>query len=354
MKKCLLFASLFITSFVAAQPIITFDKTTHDFGKVNETAGYAVYDFSFKNSGTSPLIIKNVTTTCGCTTPEWTKKPVPPGTGGFIKVSYDVKGRPGAIDKTITVLSNGKPETVHLRITGEVVSINRAPAEAYRIQMGSIRLDERHIAYDRMYTHEKPSLVVTAYNPGPEAATISFVNLPPYIKVDITPSRIGKGEKASIKVTYDAAGKNDWGFVSDQISMVLDGDKSKEYRLTVTATIEEDFSRWTNARLQNAPVAVPEKTVIEAGKIKRGEVKTYSVKIANKGKDKLLIRKVESPVQQVKISVPEEIPGGTSGTLTIQYDSAEQSGQQSKNISLITNDPNNAHITLRLKAEITE
>ncbi|MDR1666960.1 MAG: DUF1573 domain-containing protein [Bacteroidales bacterium] len=335
-----------------AQPIITFDKTTHDFGKVNEMDGEAIHDFTFRNDGTSPLIIKNVTTTCGCTTPEWTKQPVAPGKSGLIKVSYDVKGRPGAIDKTITVLSNGKPEAAYLRITGEVVGADRAPAEAYRFPMGSLRLSEKHIAFDRVWPYEKPVLTVTAYNPGPDAVKISFVDLPPHIKVEVAPSVIEKDGRASIRITFDAARKNDWGFVSDRFSMVLNDDGSKTYPLLVTATVREDFSRWTAEQLRNAPVAAMESTVVDAGRIKQGEKKEYRIKVTNKGKSKLLLRKVESPSRMVTVSAPEGIAPGASAELILKYDTEGQKGMQNKAVSIITNDPVNEQITLRLKADI--
>jgi len=210
-----------------------------------------------------------------------------------------------------------------------------------------------HVAFNRMYAHEKPSLVITAYNPGPDAVKISFINLPAHIKTDVTPATIKSGEKASIKVTYDAARKNDWGFVSDRISMILNDNKTRDYKLTVTATIEEDFSRWTAAQLQNAPAISMDQQVIEAGKIKKGEKKIYQVKLTNNGKSKLLIRRLE-PSSSLTADAPKEINAGASANLTITYDSAGQSGEQNRAIEIITNDPKNAKIILRFKAEVTE
>jgi len=354
MKCSFSFLMLFVFFSLSAQPKLAFDKTQHDFGKVNEGDGPATHDFTFKNTGTTPLIIQNVSTTCGCTTPEWTKEPIRPGATGFIKVSYDVKGRPGAIDRSITVHSNSTPPTVSLRIVGEVIPVDRHPTEAFRYTAGTIRLDDMHVAFNRMYSYEKPTLVVTAYNPGPDAAKISFINLPAHIKTEVIPAIIKSGEKSSIKVTYDAARKNDWDFVTDRISMILNDNKARDYKLTVTATIQEDFSRWTAAQLQNAPVVSVDNQVIEGGKIKKGEKKTYKVKITNTGKSKLLIRKIDSGSPQLTVNAPKEINAGASADLSVTFDSSGQSGEQNKSITVITNDPKNAKIILRLKAEVTE
>ena len=345
---------LFVFFSLSAQPKLSFDKTQHDFGKVNEGDGPATYGFTFKNTGTTPLIIQNVSTTCGCTTPEWTKEPVLPGSTGFIKVSYDVKGRPGAIDKTITVHSNSTPSTVSLRIIGEVVPVDRHPTEAFRYTAGTIRLDDMHVAFNRMYTYEKPTLVVTAYNPGPDAVKISFVGLPAHIKTEVTPAIIKSGEKAGIKVSYDAARKNDWDFVTDRISMILNDNKTKDYKLTVTATILEDFSRWTAAQLQNAPAVTIDQQLIEGGIIKKGEKKTYQIKLTNSGKSKLLIRKTDTGSPLLTVHAPKEINAGATAGLTFTFDSTGQSGEQNKSITVITNDPKNAKIVLRFKAEVIE
>ena len=345
---------LFVLFSLSAQPKLTFDKTQHDFGKVNEGDGTASYDFTFKNTGTTPLVVQNVKTSCDCTAPEWTKEPVRAGATGFVRVTYDVKGRPGTFDKTITIHSNSTPATASLRIVGEVVPVERHPAEAFRYPVGTIRLSDMHVSFKRMYSYEKPELVVTAYNPGPNAVKISFVNLPAHIKTEVTPATIRNGEKASIKVTYDAAGKNDWDFVTDQIRMILNDDKTKDYKLTVTATIEEDFSRWTSAQLQNAPAVSVDRQVIEGGKIKMGEKKTYQVRLTNNGKSKLVIRKIDPGSQLITVNAPKEINAGASADLSVTFDSTGQSGDQNKAITVITNDPKNARIILRFKAEVTE
>ena len=338
-----------------AQPKASFDKVQHDFGKVNEGDGPVSYDFTFTNTGSAPLIIQNVSVTCGCTTPEYSRQPIRPGEKGFIKVSYDVKGRPGAIDKTVVVHTNSSPPTTNLRIVGEVAPVDRPPAEAFRYPAGAISMDDMHVSFKRLYSAEKSVLVVRAYNPSSDPVKISFINLPAHIRAEAKPATIKQGETSEIRVAYDAARKNDWGFVSDQISMILNDNKARDYKLTVTATIEEDFSRWTNAQLQNAPSISLDRQTIEAGKIKKGDKKTYNVKLTNSGKSKLSIRKIDTGSGQLlTVNAPKEINAGASADLTVTFDSNGQSGELSRSITLITNDPRNSQITLRFRVEVTE
>ena len=346
---------LFLITFgLSAQPRVAFEKTQHDFGRVNESDGTVSYDFTFRNTGTAALIIQNVSAACDCTAPDWSKQPIPPGGTGFVRVAYDTRGRPGAISSAVTVHSNSSPPTNTLRVTGEVISIERRP-ETFRHTAGAIRLDNMHVSFNRLFTHEKPVQVITANNPSPGEVRISFIDLPPHITAEAIPATIRQGEMAQIRVTYDAARKNDWGFVTDRISMILNDNRAAVHNLTVTATIEEDFSRWTAAQLSSAPAISIDQQVINAGQIKRGEKKTYNVRLTNTGRSALAIRKIETNNSQLlSVNAPNEINPGASANLTVTFDSAGQSGEQNRTITLITNDPKNAQITIRLRAEVVE
>ena len=100
-------------------PVINFEKTTHDYGTIVKE-GDGTCEFKFKNTGVEPLILSNVTSSCGCTVPEWPREPILKGKSNTIKVRYDTK-RVGPINKTITVTSNATNASVQLRIIGTVV-----------------------------------------------------------------------------------------------------------------------------------------------------------------------------------------------------------------------------------------
>ncbi|MFD2551849.1 DUF1573 domain-containing protein [Bizionia sediminis] len=98
---------------------IEFKETTIDYGVIEKGAdGLRVFEFT--NTGTAPLIISDVKSTCGCTVPEKPKGPIAPGETGKIAVKYDTN-RVMPIRKTITVLSNAETPTVALKIKGNVI-----------------------------------------------------------------------------------------------------------------------------------------------------------------------------------------------------------------------------------------
>ena len=78
---------------------IAFEKTTFNMGLVQENGGKVTHEFKFTNKGKAPLLIKFIETTCGCTTPKWNRKPIPPGDSGVVTVTFNPKDRPGVFSK---------------------------------------------------------------------------------------------------------------------------------------------------------------------------------------------------------------------------------------------------------------
>lgn len=103
---------------------IEFKTDTVDYGTIEKGAN-GVRVFEFTNTGNAPLIISNVTSSCGCTIPKKPEAPILPGKTGEIEVKYDTN-RVMPIRKTITVISNADTPTVALKIKGDVVDSKAA------------------------------------------------------------------------------------------------------------------------------------------------------------------------------------------------------------------------------------
>ena len=99
---------------------ITFKETNHDFGTI-PFKGNGSYEFEFVNTGNEPLILTQPKSSCGCTVPEWPRKPILPGESEVVKVTYKNTDRPGSFNKYVTVFSNAKVnKEVKLHIKGTV------------------------------------------------------------------------------------------------------------------------------------------------------------------------------------------------------------------------------------------
>ncbi len=130
MKKLIIGAALSLVGFItvnAQEFSFNEDLVTEtgdvviDYGTI-EKAADGQRTFVFTNSGDKPLIISRVQTSCGCTTPEYSKEPILPNEEGKIVVKYDTK-RVGSFQKSITIYSNvPNTERKVLKIKGTVNS----------------------------------------------------------------------------------------------------------------------------------------------------------------------------------------------------------------------------------------
>ncbi len=102
-----------------AGPITWIGPTEHDFGDLAPLKP-VVHTFRFRNVSGSPLVIDNVRPACGCTTPDWTTRPVLPDSTAEIRIEYDARDK-GYFRKSIKVYVSGQRKAEKLWIEGFVV-----------------------------------------------------------------------------------------------------------------------------------------------------------------------------------------------------------------------------------------
>jgi hypothetical protein len=89
-------------------PVMEIDSAQVDLGTITQ-GDTIMHVYNFKNTGNMPLVLSNVSASCGCTTPSYSKDPVAPGEKGFITVKFNSKGKEGKLNKTVTAYANTKP-----------------------------------------------------------------------------------------------------------------------------------------------------------------------------------------------------------------------------------------------------
>ena len=117
---CLLFLLVSLCS-MAQKVSIACEKPMHDFGTIKEADGKVEHDFIIKNTGDKPIAISSVSSSCGCTIPEWDKAPLRPGQESKIHVVFDPHNNSGKFNKTITVFLSGEKNTFLLFIRGKII-----------------------------------------------------------------------------------------------------------------------------------------------------------------------------------------------------------------------------------------
>jgi len=213
MKRLFLIFSLLIFAISVKSQIaatkMQLSATEHDFGTFKEEAGRQTFDFIVTNTGTEPLVIQNVVASCGCTTPEWTKQPIPVGAKGKVTAIYDPKDRPGQFNKTLSVYTNTKPEVVVLVIKGEVIPHEKTIEELYTFAVGAVRFESNHLAFTNVKKTEKKMRVMQLINTSAEPVKVEFDAVPVHLTLKSNPETLKPGQKGMIEGTYDATKMQD-------------------------------------------------------------------------------------------------------------------------------------------------
>jgi len=324
-----------------AEPLF-FKEKIHDFGEILEQQGNADYEFVFTNNSGRPVRIISVQASCGCTTPAWTKESVAPGKTGFIKASYDPKGRPGYFNKSLTVTTDLSGNPLVLQIKGNVVDRLTVKEETLSASNGNLKLRSSSFNLGKIYINkESAPAEFVVVNEGTDKIDFKEVVSPTYLRV-ITPTSLKAGERGVIKIQYDAKAKKLFGFQSDNLELKTTDASNPNKAFPVYATIEEFFPPLTMDEAAKAPMLMMERSEVNFLRVKQGPVVDNTVTFQNKGKKNLEIRYVQSNCSCVVAQVNKEvIKPGEAGTLTINLITEGRGGTQNKAITIYSNDPRN-------------
>lgn len=324
---------------------ITFEETSHNFGTVNENAGKAVHNFTFKNTGNAPLILTNVRAGCGCTTPEWSRQPIAPGATGNIKVSFDPRNRPGSFVKSITVNSNASNPVLSLTIRGKVNRKPAGPYDDYKFAVGLLKLTNNSLNLGAITHTQQLERNLEMVNTGNQTITITTSSPTPAITVSAIPATLEKGQRGNLQIKYDPQKRNDWGFVNDPIEVMVNNNEKGS--IQVTATIQEDFSAY-NGNYENAPLIALTETETTLPDLAPNTTYTHSFYIQNDGKTELIIRKIKPSDPNVLASMAKsELKPGKKTKVTITFKTDERK-KTVKIIQFTTNDPRHSVVNYRL------
>jgi hypothetical protein len=340
-----------------AQTKMQLAATEHDFGTFKEEAGRQTFDFIVTNTGTDPLVIQNVVASCGCTTPEWTKQPIPAGGKGKITAIYDPKDRPGPFNKTLSVYANAKPEVVVLVIKGEVTPREKTVEELFTFPVGGVRFESQQLAFTNVKKTEKKIRIMQVVNTSAAPVKIEFEGYPLYMSLKANPETLKPGQKGIVEGSYDATKNPGWGNFTDLVKVKLNGVVQENTYYYVSANLVEDFSSLSKEDIANAPVFKLASNTFDLGKIKGSTQNEVEFKFKNEGKNDLIIRNIRATcgctaVQQGNQGVG--IKAGESSSIKAVFNSGSYNGKVTKAIYVYTNDPKNSEVVLMLNAEVEQ
>jgi hypothetical protein len=320
------------------EPVLSFIDNSYDFGRIYEDRGKVNHTFTLKNTGSSPLVIFNVRSNCGCTSPAWTKEPVEPGEDGFIIVEYDPRNARGSFHKTIQVQSNASNSNMFLTISGKVVPPLKKEKLYYNV--GDLSIKSKHINLGYLYKGTTGHALLTIANLSEKPITLDLTDVPAQIESYYIPEELQPGEYGQIEIQYNTEKVEDWDVVIDRISLVINGKENIRNLLAVTANIREDFRNMTEEELLMAPVATFRQSSINFDTIPEAGSLKCQFYLKNTGKSDLIIRAVK-PSCGITVESPEVdmLAPGESTCIVANLNTKGRPGDFKNSITVITNDP---------------
>lgn len=347
------FVTVFATASAQMVQQIAFREETHDFGVVEEDGGPVTHSFVFTNNGNRDIKIVQVQASCGCTTPDWTREPIAPGEEGFIQAQYNPRGRPGFFNRSLTVVTDVSPEPVTLHIKGRVSSGEQSTTLEFPVTNGTLRLKTRSFNMGKVYLRDinvVREFPVLNAGKAPITFTGKFVH-PDHIRLDVQPRTIKPGETATIRLSYNGAGKKQYGFQSDNVEIETTDEQQPVKSFSVFATLEDYFPEMSAEELSRAPQLTLDAHALDFGHIK-GEIVKLT-QLTNTGREALEIRAVQPNCTCVSVTTSKtSLKPGESADLTIRFNPAERTGSQNKAITIYSNDPKNPVQRLTFKAYV--
>jgi hypothetical protein len=172
---------------LAQAPIISFDKTHHDFGRITPDRKVSA-KYRVANTGNAFLNITQVRPSCGCTYTMLGKWSLAPGEATEIEATFDPRGVKGLVRKSIEVVCDD-PKTPGITLTLE--------AEVVQEIMPSV---------DSVYFHQAPKSVTSRsqvhYASG-NGEPVQIVDIKAPGAPFLTFSHRPEGKGAALEVAFD-------------------------------------------------------------------------------------------------------------------------------------------------------
>jgi len=193
-------AAAFLTAVGTACAGLEWVKPVQDFQATPDKPSVEAR-FAFKNTGSTPVTITSLKTTCGCTTARLDKRTYQPGEQGEILAVYKFPFQHGALRKLVIVTTDDRPkEPVNLDIRVFVHEpLEVKPALVYWRSGAPVEAKSVQLVADGYPVQIKS---VTSSNPN-FSATLETRKQGEEYSVAIKPASTGAKDSAEITVTTD-------------------------------------------------------------------------------------------------------------------------------------------------------
>ncbi len=344
MKRTIWLLYIFLASVcsLTAQPRLTSNKEIHHFGQVEWKRPVTV-EYAITNTGNEPLVLTQVTTSCGCAVASWTKTPIAPGEQGTVSATFDAKAL-GRFDKSVAIYSNSFPSLVYLRFTGEVVQEISDYSQLYEHAIGQILIDKANLEFPDSHWGEDPQLVLHVVNTSDRPYEPTLMHLPHYVKMEKEPEVLLKGRRGIIRLTLDTKRLPDYGLTQTSVYLArFAGDKvNEENELPLSAVMLPDFSGMSETERAHAPkVHISEMEIDLSSQLARRNRAVHEVFLVNDGQSPLQVNRLQVFNNAIELRLKKATlqPGEVTTLQVVVQKKSLHKSRKPLRFLIITNDP---------------
>ena len=337
-----------ILCFEAGAQTLSFETEEYDFGEIAELGGAVSYRFVYTNTGDKPLILNSVHTSCGCTSPSWSKEPVLSHQHGYVDVTFDPRNRQGGFTKSIIIKSNGGDKT----LSGNVLPKPDPIAAEYPFKMFDLRLKTTTINFGRVNLNSVATQEIAVYNPS-EANLKIETQSTDYLTVSAKPQILKPGQKGVIKCVFMPEKFDGFDFVKFAVPIFVN---TYEYKLQFKAIVAEKFSEEIKAKPPKICFSDDVK-LADLGSFTAGDTAYCALTFKNTGEAPLKIRSVRNACEWLKWSykAPESgILPGERGSIDFNFLTDNLYGVYDRYVTIVTNSPETQYVVVHFRLNVVK
>ncbi|WP_295940487.1 DUF1573 domain-containing protein [uncultured Alistipes sp.] len=334
---------------------LVFVPDVWNFGTIAETDGRVSHTFTGENRSDKPIVLLEVITTCGCTMPEFSKRPIRPGEKTSIKVTFDPTNRPGSFSKSLSIYSSERRKIATLTIEGNVTPRPKTVEELYPVDAGGgLRLGTTLCAFSYIREGQQSQSAVGYTNTSKRPIRIELRSKEAsgLLTVKYEPE-IAPGETGEINLVYHIPeGTPYYGTISDALEVRVNGRSNGTLLVAHGIGIDKPI-----AGNGPSPKMLITENIIKFGAVKHKATKqNHAITLSNSGNSELIVRAVETGGKITTTLVPgARIPAGGSLAADVVLNPGQQEyGVMTDYVTVITNDPARPMRRVRVTAIIED
>lgn len=329
---------------------VSVDRTVYDFGDIVLNSGPVSYAFTLRNDGKKPILIDRVTTSCGCTTAQWTTGTIQPGQTGNVTITY--KNDEGAFpfDKSASVFLSCSERSCVLRVRGVCHDKPFVLEEVYGKKLGGkLGIKNEEVNGGVLEQDGQRSECFLVANLTDKPVILDFSNTPKQVKIRNLPLTIPARQTARVDFTVSSDPKL-WGKNFYLLTPVIDGRKADQ-NISIRAVTQMNTSQLNAEEKRNGPRITFKQSTYAFGKAKPGKTLETRFSFSNTGKAPLEIYKIDADEGVVAYEIKADAASkrengwpillpGESATLSVRFDTGSlPKGETLLQLRLVTNAP---------------